>query len=212
MQLRRHILIASLLLPAAVFAAEPQTGTGENDGYRLVWQDLFDADALSPERWEIEVNGAGGGNNELQYYTDREENVRLGKDEHGNGCLILTARREQRQEFHIRQAYNQKPRELHTRQSRGCHKTTQDRQRPLAGFLDDGQRPRTGGMAQMRRNRHHGIRTFQRIRRRQARTLLQRRMPLGAGLRQAMPTASSIPTACRTVSSISTPASGQKNG
>ena len=58
MQLRRHILIASLLLPAAVFAAEPQTGTGENDGYRLVWQDLFDADALSPERWEIEVNGA----------------------------------------------------------------------------------------------------------------------------------------------------------
>ncbi|MEZ3521647.1 MAG: family 16 glycosylhydrolase [Muribaculaceae bacterium] len=94
MQLRRHILIASLLLPAAVFAAEPQTGTGENDGYRLVWQDLFDADALSPERWEIEVNGAGGGNNELQYYTDREENVRLGKDEHGNGCLILTARRE----------------------------------------------------------------------------------------------------------------------
>ena len=94
MQLRRHILIASLLLPAAVFAAEPQTGTGENDGYRLVWQDLFDADALSPERWAIEVNGAGGGNNELQYYTDREENVRLGKDEHGNGCLILTARRE----------------------------------------------------------------------------------------------------------------------
>lgn len=90
----RHILIATILLPAAAVAAEPQTGTGETQGYRLVWQDLFDADELNPERWDIEVNGNGGGNNELQYYTDRKENVRLGKDDRGNGCLILTARRE----------------------------------------------------------------------------------------------------------------------
>ncbi len=79
---------------ANVFAALPQNGSGETDGYRLVWQDLFDAETLNPERWDIEVNGAGGGNAELQYYTDRDVNVRLGDDGEGNHCLILTARRE----------------------------------------------------------------------------------------------------------------------
>lgn len=83
-----------VLSTIAVNGAEPQTGTGETDGYFLVWQDLFDADELNPFRWDIEVNGAGGGNNELQYYTDRPENVRLGDDGLGNHCLILTARRE----------------------------------------------------------------------------------------------------------------------
>lgn len=89
---------ASILLlscSAIAFAAvEPQTGSGETDGYTLVWQDLFDGTELNPLRWDIEVNGSGGGNNELQYYTDREENVRLGDDGQGNGCLIITARRE----------------------------------------------------------------------------------------------------------------------
>ncbi|MDE6234235.1 MAG: glycoside hydrolase family 16 protein [Muribaculaceae bacterium] len=79
---------------ANCFAALPQSGSGETDGYHLVWQDLFDGEYLNPERWNIEVNGSGGGNNELQFYTDREENVRLGDDGDGNGCLILTARRE----------------------------------------------------------------------------------------------------------------------
>lgn len=64
------------------------------EGYSLVWQDLFDADQLDPMRWDIEVNGHGGGNAELQYYTESDANVRLGDDGMGNRCLILTARRE----------------------------------------------------------------------------------------------------------------------
>ena len=80
--------------PLAAWAADTQVGSGEVNGYKLVWQDLFDAAELNPARWNIEVNGDGGGNSELQYYTDREENVRLGDDGLGNGCLILTARRE----------------------------------------------------------------------------------------------------------------------
>ena len=80
--------------PLAASAADTQVGSGEVNGYKLVWQDLFDAAELNPARWNIEVNGDGGGNSELQYYTDREENVRLGDDGLGNGCLILTARRE----------------------------------------------------------------------------------------------------------------------
>ena len=69
-----------------------QDGSGETDGYRLVWQDLFDGQSLDMSKWVIEVNGNGGGNNELQYY--REENISVGDDGNGNGCLIITARRE----------------------------------------------------------------------------------------------------------------------
>lgn len=88
-------LTLPMLIGAGSYAAEPQTGSGETNGFRLVWQDLFDSGTLDTEnRWDIEVNGNGGGNNELQYYTDRPENVHVGDDGDGNGCLILTARRE----------------------------------------------------------------------------------------------------------------------
>lgn len=89
-------LIASALMTMALpaMAAEPQNGTGETDGYKLVWQDLFDGESLNLDRWNIEVNGDGGGNNELQYYTARLDNVRVGDDGEGNGCLILTAKKE----------------------------------------------------------------------------------------------------------------------
>lgn len=95
MKLSYKLLLLSPFVAFGAFAAEPQNGSGEIDGYKLVWQDLFDGEALNPARWNIEVNGDGGGNNELQYYTDREENVRVGDDGEGNRCLILTARREQ---------------------------------------------------------------------------------------------------------------------
>lgn len=74
-----------------LFPAE--SGSGETDGYTLVWQDLFNGEVLDETAWNIEVNGDGGGNQELQYY--RRENVSVGKDEaSGRNCLILTAKRE----------------------------------------------------------------------------------------------------------------------
>lgn len=72
--------------------AGPGTGSGETDGYKLVWEDQFNDGALDESKWYIEVNGDGGGNQELQYY--RAENISVGPDEDGNGCLIITARRE----------------------------------------------------------------------------------------------------------------------
>lgn len=92
--MKKYLLPALLMAATTAFAADSQSGTGETDGFKLVWQDLFDFGTLNPDRWNIEVNGSGGGNNELQYYTDRTENVRVGDDGKGNGCLILTARRE----------------------------------------------------------------------------------------------------------------------
>lgn len=71
----------------------PEEGTGESNGYSLVWQDLFNEDALDESIWNIEVNGNGGGNAELQYY--RRENVSVGEDsESGRNCLIITAKKE----------------------------------------------------------------------------------------------------------------------
>lgn len=70
-----------------------QNGSGETNGYHLVWQDLFDGEALDESAWNIEVNGNGGGNNESQYY--RRENVSISKEPNsGRSCLTLTARRE----------------------------------------------------------------------------------------------------------------------
>jgi len=69
-----------------------QVSSAIND-YRLVWQDNFDGTQLNSNNWVIEVNGEGGGNNELQYY--RRENVSVGIEPvSGANCLILTAKKE----------------------------------------------------------------------------------------------------------------------
>ncbi|PKQ25065.1 MAG: beta-glucanase [Actinobacteria bacterium HGW-Actinobacteria-4] len=50
-------------------------------GWELVWNDEFDGDQIDSSKWSHETNCWGGGNNELQCYTDRAENsfVRDGK-------------------------------------------------------------------------------------------------------------------------------------
>lgn len=64
-----------------------------NDGYTLVWEDLFDEGFLKESVWNVEVNGNGGGNNELQYY--RRENITFEAEPTTNRqCLVLTARKE----------------------------------------------------------------------------------------------------------------------
>ncbi len=61
----------------------------DRDGWVLVWRDEFDATELDRSLWDVEVNAWGGGNNELQYYTDRPENIRL-----EDGALIIEAHEE----------------------------------------------------------------------------------------------------------------------
>ncbi len=64
-----------------------------NVDYQLVWEDNFDGNTLNTNNWVVEVNGNGGGNNELQYY--RSENVSVGIEPvTGANCLILTAKKE----------------------------------------------------------------------------------------------------------------------
>jgi len=55
-------------------------------GYKLVWHDEFNSPSIDASKWNYEVNGDGGGNNELQYYTNSSENSFI-KD----SCLVIQA-------------------------------------------------------------------------------------------------------------------------
>lgn len=86
------ILLISLLLsgckPDDFQKLEPRN-------WQLVWSDEFDGEegtAPDPTKWAYDIGrgGDGWGNQELQYYTDRPQNIGLD----GNGNLRITARRE----------------------------------------------------------------------------------------------------------------------
>ncbi|MGH8879166.1 MAG: glycoside hydrolase family 16 protein, partial [Stackebrandtia sp.] len=81
---------ASLAVTATSSAsAEPP----KKDEPKLAWSDDFDGAAgTAPDasKWTHEVNGDGGGNGELQYYTDSTDNAALD----GQGNLVITARKE----------------------------------------------------------------------------------------------------------------------
>ena len=57
--------------------------------WKLVWNDEFSEPSIDLTRWEHEVNAQGGGNSELQYYTDRPENSFIRES-----CLVIQARAE----------------------------------------------------------------------------------------------------------------------
>jgi beta-glucanase (GH16 family) len=63
--------------------------SAQDAGWELVWSDEFEGTSLDYSRWECEVNAFGGGNNELQIYTDRPKNVRV-----QDGHLIIEAHRD----------------------------------------------------------------------------------------------------------------------
>ncbi len=58
-------------------------------GYKLTWSDEFDGNALNTNNWNYESGGGGWGNNELEYYTSRPQNVFV-----SSGNLIIEARKE----------------------------------------------------------------------------------------------------------------------
>ena len=76
-----------------VKVAQETSTTGEAmfvpEGYKLFWSDEFDGPSLNADNWTCETGGHGWGNAELQYYTDRPENVDV-----RDGKLVITARKE----------------------------------------------------------------------------------------------------------------------
>lgn len=86
------------LIYSVIFLTVPSCDTStepEIPNFQLVWQDEFDGPANQtpdPANWTFDIGTGdnGWGNQELQYYTDRSENISLD----GNGNLLIIARRE----------------------------------------------------------------------------------------------------------------------
>jgi len=80
--------IAVLMLLVGLYSCAQKT-----TDYKLVWADNFDKSSLNIDYWNIEVNGDGGGNSEMQYY--RKENISIEKEPVTKAsCLVITARKE----------------------------------------------------------------------------------------------------------------------
>lgn len=57
--------------------------------WQLVWSDEFNGSAIDTNKWSFEKNCMGGGNNELQCYTDRADNAYV-----SDGKLHIVAKKE----------------------------------------------------------------------------------------------------------------------
>ena len=75
--------------------------TARSAEWKLVWADEFNGKSLDHSKWGVEVNAFGGGNNEMQIYSDRPENVRV-----QNGQLIIEARKDGYAESGIKREYS----------------------------------------------------------------------------------------------------------
>lgn len=69
--------------PVATVATTDSTAL---DGWTLLWHDEFNGPSIDSTIWNHEVNGDGGGNNELQYYTASSVNSWV-----ENGWLVIQA-------------------------------------------------------------------------------------------------------------------------
>ena len=93
---KERVMVFKYLLPVISFFIISSCSTDETQTVaqfnELVLADEFDAEgAPNPAIWgyEIGTGDNGWGNNELQYYTDRSENVTV-----QNGILVITAQKE----------------------------------------------------------------------------------------------------------------------
>ncbi|MGZ0166854.1 MAG: glycoside hydrolase family 16 protein [Planctomycetales bacterium] len=82
------ICIVCCVSPFGVAFAQKQLKTPPAK-MKLVWSDEFNGKSLDYSRWGVQENAFGGGNAELQIFTDRPKNVRV-----ENGHLILEAHRD----------------------------------------------------------------------------------------------------------------------
>ncbi len=101
-RLKRAMLLTAIALAIPQLEGYPLTWDKHRDrvwtareilnskaGWKLVWEDEFTGTEIDLEKWQHEVDCWGGGNNELQCYTNRRENAFV-KD----GLLHIVAREE----------------------------------------------------------------------------------------------------------------------
>lgn len=96
------LLCVASFVQSSAFADEgkPLSGDYNAHKWKLVWGDDFNGTGSPDEtKWQQEINGSGGGNNEAQFYTDHIENSFL-----ENGHLVIQAKKEDIGEKHYSSA------------------------------------------------------------------------------------------------------------
>ncbi|MBT3569879.1 MAG: hypothetical protein HN494_13595, partial [Opitutae bacterium] len=71
MHLYLHSLKVSLAALYILWTSSSMLSSEPAKSWKLVWADEFEGPTLDYSKWGIEVNAFGGGNNEMQIYTDR---------------------------------------------------------------------------------------------------------------------------------------------
>lgn len=90
-RMKKSKFFTLVILIALVLPLLPQMKTDAATNWGLVWSDEFNGSSLNTANWSAEIGtGSGGwGNNELQYYTNRSQNLQV-----TGGNLVITALKE----------------------------------------------------------------------------------------------------------------------
>lgn len=79
----------SVIIAAIIAGCNPSSGIHNSDqSYTLVWSDEFNGTALDQSSWNYNIGGHGWGNNEQEYYTDKNATI-------NNGNLVISGKAEQ---------------------------------------------------------------------------------------------------------------------
>ena len=87
---KRFLLLCALITGLAITCGSQTTpAPARSTGWNLVWSDEFNGpngSAVDRSKWVLETGGEGWGNQELEFYTDRSENVSV-----HDGNLVIKA-------------------------------------------------------------------------------------------------------------------------
>jgi beta-glucanase (GH16 family) len=76
------------IITLAISGCKPSSvSQGSDPSYSLVWSDEFNGTALDQSNWNYNIGGHGWGNNEKEYYTDKNATIE-------NGNLVITGKSE----------------------------------------------------------------------------------------------------------------------
>jgi beta-glucanase (GH16 family) len=87
----KKIVLSILMIFSLIVMMIPVSDVNASNTWNMVWSDEFNGSSLDASNWVCETGtGSGGwGNNELEYYTNRSDNVRV-----QDGSLIIEAKKE----------------------------------------------------------------------------------------------------------------------
>lgn len=106
MQTKKLLFISLVLLYSCDKDETSLPGQNAYSGYTLEWSDEFDGDSIDSNNWTYELGDgtdyglkAGWGNEELQLYTDTQENSYIKTDDEENTVLAIVAREDSAGEY-----------------------------------------------------------------------------------------------------------------